>query len=33
MWLRDGLAGAGLIIFMVSSFVLAGGAASVLNAI
>jgi hypothetical protein len=33
MWLKDAAAGAGLIIFMVSSFVLAGGAHSVLQAL
>ena len=33
MWLKDAAAGAGLIIFMVSSFVLAGGAQSVLHAL
>jgi hypothetical protein len=33
MWIKDGLAGAGLIIFMISSFVLASGAHAVLSAI
>ncbi len=33
MWIKDAMAGAGLIIFMVSSFVLAGAAHSVLSAI
>jgi len=33
MWIKDAIGAAGLIIFMVSSFVLAGGAASVLSAI
>ena len=33
MWIRDGLAGAGLIVFMVSAFVLASGAHAVLAAI
>jgi hypothetical protein len=33
MWIKDGLAGAGLIIFMVSAFVLAGAAHTVLSAI
>ena len=33
MWLKDAAAGAGLIIFMASSFVLAGGAQSVLHAL
>jgi hypothetical protein len=33
MWMKDAAAGAGLIIFMVSSFVLAGGAQSVLHAL
>ncbi len=31
MWMKDAAAGAGLIIFMVSSFALAGGASSLLN--
>ena len=31
MWLKDAAAGAGLIIFMVSSFVLASGAHTVLS--
>jgi len=30
MWLKDAVAGAGLLIFMVSSFVLASGAHAVL---
>ena len=33
MWIKDAAAGAGLIIFMVSSFVLAGAAHSMLAAI
>jgi hypothetical protein len=33
MWIKDAVAGAGLIIFMVSSFVLASGAHAVLSAI
>ncbi len=33
MWIKDAAAGAGLIIFMVSSFVLASGAHTVLQAI
>jgi hypothetical protein len=33
MWIKDAAAAAGLIIFMVSSFVLAGGASQVLSAI
>ena len=33
MWLKDAMAGAGLIIFMVSSFVLAGGAQHLLSAL
>ncbi len=33
MWIKDAIAGAGLLIFMVSSFVLAGAAHSVLSAI
>ena len=33
MWIKDAMAGAGLIIFMASSFVLAGAAHSVLSAI
>jgi hypothetical protein len=33
MWIKDGLAGAGLIIFMVSSFVLASGAHILFSAI
>ncbi len=33
MWMKDAAAGAGLIIFMVSSFVLAGGAQSILHAL
>jgi hypothetical protein len=33
MWIKDAVAGAGLIIFMVSSFVLASGAHLVLSAI
>ncbi len=31
MWIKDAMAGAGLIIFMVSSFVLAGSAQAVLS--
>ena len=31
MWLKDAAAGAGLILFMVSAFVLASGAHAVLN--
>ena len=31
MWLKDAAAGAGLVIFMVSSFLLAGGAQSLLS--
>jgi hypothetical protein len=31
MWIKDATAAAGLIIFMVSSFVLAGGASQVLS--
>ena len=30
MWLKDAVAGAGLLIFMVSSFVLASGAHAIL---
>jgi hypothetical protein len=33
MWIKDSVAAAGLIIFMVSSFVLAGAAHAVLSAI
>jgi hypothetical protein len=33
MWIKDAAAGAGLIIFMVSSFVLASGAHLVMSAI
>lgn len=33
MWMKDAAAGAGLIIFMVSSFALASGASSLLNLI
>jgi hypothetical protein len=33
MWVKDAIAAAGLVIFMVSSFVLAGGASAVLGAI
>ena len=33
MWLKDAAAGAGLIVFMVSSFLLAGGAQMVLRAL
>jgi hypothetical protein len=33
MWIKDVVAGAGVVIFMVSSFVLAGAAHSVLSAI
>jgi hypothetical protein len=32
-WIKDSLAGAGLIIFMVSSFALASGAHALLSAI
>ena len=32
MWIKDAVAGFGLIVFMVSSFVLAGGAHAVLAA-
>jgi hypothetical protein len=32
-WIKDSVAGAGLLIFMVSSFVLAGAAHTVLSAI
>jgi len=32
MWIKDGIAAAGLLVFMVSSFVLAGAAHSVLAA-
>jgi hypothetical protein len=31
MWIKDAVAGAGLIVFMVSSFVLASGAHAVLS--
>ena len=31
MWLKDAVAGAGLIIFMVSSFLLAGGAQALIG--
>jgi hypothetical protein len=31
MWIKDAMAGAGLILFMVSAFVLASGAQAVLN--
>jgi hypothetical protein len=31
MWIKDAMAGAGLILFMVSAFVLASGAHAVLN--
>ena len=31
MWMKDAAAGAGLILFMVSSFALAGGASSLIN--
>ena len=31
MWVKDAAAGAGLILFMVSAFVLASGAHAVLN--
>ena len=31
MWIKDAFAGAGLILFMVSAFVLASGAHAVLN--
>lgn len=30
-WLKDAAAGAGLVVFMVSSFVLAGGAQAILG--
>jgi hypothetical protein len=33
MWMKDAAAGAGLILFMISSFILAGGAQSVLHAL
>ena len=33
MWIKDGMAGAGLIIFMVSAFVLASGAHAILSGI
>ncbi len=33
MWIKDGLAGAGLIAFMVASFALASGAHALLSAI
>jgi hypothetical protein len=32
MWMKDAAAGAGLILFMVSSFALASGAQSILGA-
>jgi hypothetical protein len=31
MWLKDAAAGAGLVVFMVSSFLLAGGAQHLLS--
>ena len=31
MWIKDAAAGAGLILFMVSAFVLAGGAHAILG--
>ena len=31
MWVKDAMAGAGLVLFMVSAFVLASGAHAVLN--
>ena len=33
MWLKDAAAGAGLVVFMISSFLLAGGAQMVLRAL
>jgi hypothetical protein len=33
MWMKDVAAGAGLIVFMVSSFLLAGGAQNLLSAL
>lgn len=33
MWIKDAMAGAGLILFMVSAFVLASGAHAILNRI
>jgi hypothetical protein len=33
MWLKDAVAGAGLVIFMVSSFLLAGGAQALIGAV
>ena len=33
MWLKDAAAGAGLVVFMVSSFLLAGGAQRSLHAL
>ena len=33
MWIKDGVAGAGLIIFMVSAFVLASGAHAIISGI
>ena len=33
MWLKDAAAGAGLIVFMVASFLLAGGAQHLLGAL
>ena len=33
MWIKDGVAGAGLVIFMVSAFVLASGAGALLSGI
>lgn len=33
MWLKDAAAGAGLIVFMVSAFLLAGGAQHLLGAL
>jgi hypothetical protein len=31
MWIKDGLAGAGLVIFIISSFALASGAHAILS--
>jgi hypothetical protein len=33
MWLKDAVAGAGLVIFMVSSFLLAGGAQALIGSV
>ena len=33
MWLKDAAAGAGLVVFMISTFLLAGGAQMVLRAL